>query len=555
MIDLWERIALSVLSTGLFFAVGARAYGVMQQCGYKNARFFAWLKRRDNLWYNRLCLLFLMLVLSCSLTALGFSFLGAQIARIVSVLPLCAFSILFCVTEGREPLKVKRVATGRLVRLCSLHAVLSAAFCFALASAFCAVGRRVGGEWLQLFFCLPVCVTPLFIPWIFMAANVVSRLFEEPRNRRYVKKAAERLRAAQEKGCIVIGVTGSYGKTSVKNALQTVLSEKYRVFATPSSYNTPVGIAKSVLSQNFDDAQVFIAEMGAKKSGDIEELCRLFKPDYAIFTGVCRQHAETFGSEIDIFNEKKKIISFAKYATVCGGDLAEKYAANFTDEEKKKALFLPKDAVKNFGDAFDKTQFDLELPTSFFRGDGCAAEKTQTGAERTEIGRIELPLLGKGTAENVALAAATAALLGLDKQQILNGVQKVTGVPHRLQLIRANGIYVLDDGYNASEKSAAQALEVLKKFPGKKYVITPGIVETGIEDREVNLPLGEALAQFDGVFLHRGAIAVKEGYLRAGGMAERLGEYVDTQEATKSLGEKLGEGDAVLFLNDLPDAY
>lgn len=553
MIDLWERIALSVLSTGLFFAVGARAYGVMQQCGYKNARFFAWLKRRDNLWYNRLCLLFLMLVLSCALTALGFSFLGVKIARIVSVVPLCAFSILFCVTEGREPLKVKRVPTGRLVRLCLLHAALTAVFTFALISVFCAIESRVGGEWLQLFFCLPVCLTPLFIPWIFAVANGVSRLFEEPRNRRYVKRAAEKLRAAQENGCIVIGVTGSYGKTSVKNALQTILSEKYRVAATPSSYNTPVGIAKSVFSKQFDVAQVFIAEMGAKKTGDIEELCRLFKPDYAIFTGVCRQHAETFGSESDIFTEKKKIISFAKYATVCGNDLAEKYAAAFTEEEKNKAVFLPKDAVKNFGDAFDKTQFDLELPTSFFASG--ASAKTQTSTERAEIGRIELPVLGRGAAENVALAAATAALLGLTQQEILNGVQKVTGVPHRLQLVRANGIYVLDDGYNASEKSAAQALEVLKKFPGKKYVITPGIVETGIEDREVNLPLGEALAQFDGVFVHRGAIAVKEGYLRAGGIAERLGEYVDTQDATKALGEKLGKGDAVLFLNDLPDAY
>ena len=128
-------------------------------------------------------------------------------------------------------------------------------------------------------------------------------------------------------------------------------------------------------------------------------------------------------------------------------------------------------------------------------------------------------------------------------------------VPHRLNLIAENGVYVLDDGYNASEKSALQALDILSGFTGKKYVITPGIVETGIEDAAVNRPLGARLAQFDGVFLHSGATALKEGYLLAGGNEETLQTYDSLEEVQSALSSLLQEGDAVLFLNDLPDAY
>ena len=143
----------------------------------------------------------------------------------------------------------------------------------------------------------------------------------------------------------------------------------------------------------------------------------------------------------------------------------------------------------------------------------------------------------------------------MSAEDICKGLALAKPVPHRLQLIEENGVYVLDDGYNASEKSAAQALEVLSAFGGRKYVVTPGIVETGLEDKAVNRPLGAKLAAFDGVFIHAGAEAVKEGYLTAGGKEENLRIYRTRDEVIPLLGELLAEGDAVLFLNDVPAIY
>lgn len=537
MAEFLERLAICIFATGFYFAAGARMFGVMQQCGYKNARFYAWLKRRDNLWYNRLCLFFLILLLSCTLTAVCFSFLGAAWARLLSLIPFACFAAAFCAAEGKAPLKVPLARTGRIKRLGGVYALLLAVAIYLLIDGFVLLEHLVTAPLFTAFSVVPLCFVPLLLPFIFALSNAVSCAFENPRNARYVKKNAEKIRASS---AIKIGVTGSYGKTSVKNILATILSEKYKVVSTPESYNTPIGIAKAADLPEFASAEVFIAEMGARKAGDIEELCAMVCPDYGVFTGVCRQHAETFGSEENIFDEKKKLVDSVKQKCVCGADLYEKYGDKFSAEEMKKIVFVPRGAVINLGGAPFRTDFDLTL--------------TMKNGE-SETRRVQIPLLGKGSAENVALAAYLAAEMGLGADEIFRGIEKILPVPHRLNLMKENGVYILDDGYNASEKSAEQALDVLSAFPGKKYVVTPGIVETGIEDAEVNRPLGARLAKFDGVFVANGASAVKEGYLCAGGNEDTLHVFSDEEEVKAALSEVLCEGDAVLFLNDLPDVY
>ena len=535
----FERIAITLLATALYFAAGARMLGAMQCCGYKNARFHAWLKRRDNLWYNRLCLLFTMLLLSCALISLSFSFLGAAVAKRISLVPFAFFVALFCVTESKSPVKAPFVPTGRMRRLGAVYAFLLALALYIIVAVFSALEKVILGNLYPIFSLLPICAAPLFLPFLFEFANLISCAFETPRNAKFARRAAEKLKIARKNGCIVIGVTGSYGKTSVKNILAAILSEKYRVCATPESYNTPVGIAKTVESAAFDGAQVFIAEMGAAKAGDIKELCDLYPIDYGVFTGVCRQHSETFGSEEEIFAEKRLIIGSAAKKAICGAAVYEKFGDKLTAEEMKKCVFVPRGAAENVGGFPLKTSFDLSLNV------GGKVEKR----------RVETPILGRGAAENIALAAYAAAEIGLSAEEIFAGISKAKPVPHRLQLIEENGVYVLDDGYNASEKSASQALEVLSAFSGRKYVVTPGVVETGIEDTAINRPLGAKLAAFDGVFLHEGATAVKEGYLTAGGKEENLRLYRTRDEVIPLLGALLAEGDAVLFLNDLPAIY
>jgi hypothetical protein len=118
----------------------------------------------------------------------------------------------------------------------------------------------------------------------------------------------------------------------VKNILYTLLSEKYSVVATPESFNTPMGLAKTVLSPDFDRKQIFIAEMGARKHGDIAELCNLIHPDYAVFTGVCEQHIQGFGSVENVWAEKSEVLKCGAKKVFCGAGLTPYVEAEFVDK-------------------------------------------------------------------------------------------------------------------------------------------------------------------------------------------------------------------------------
>jgi UDP-N-acetylmuramoyl-tripeptide--D-alanyl-D-alanine ligase len=178
------------------------------------------------------------------------------------------------------------------------------------------------------------------------------------------------------------------------------------------------------------------------------------------------------------------------------------------------------------------------------------------GGENVEI---KTPLLGRSGAEDIALAATLAYEMGLTVAEIQRGVAKLQPIPHRLQLIEANGVNILDDGYNCNIEGAKSALEVLGLFEGRKCVVTPGIIECGILEKELNGELGKWIAkgEFDKIILVGDTLvgAVKDGYQTAGGSLEKLVTVKTLGIAQTLLAEWLQEGDCVLFLNDLPDAY
>ena len=168
-------------------------------------------------------------------------------------------------------------------------------------------------------------------------------------------------------------------------------------------------------------------------------------------------------------------------------------------------------------------------------------------------------LLGKMAAENIRLAIHIALELGMTADEILRGVEKIRQIPHRLQLIESNGVYILDDGYNCNPKGAEEAIEALKRFSSRRFVVTPGIVECGILEEKINGELGAKLAAagFDKTILVGNTLveAVKKGYENAGGDVSAVVKVETLDKAQKLLKEILQEGDAVLFLNDLPDVY
>lgn len=528
MSELYKIIA-SVVAAVLLCCGTRTAIGAMQQSGYKNAPFFRWLQRKDNLFFNRLAVLSLCLALSSAVTSLCFSFLGVKGGLFCAAIPFFALCLAFVWAAGKYALKVPLKNTGRSNRLFAFYLLLTAVIGYGVLYLLGWLKELNGSQTYGLIAYLPFAIMPMLLPLILGAANGISSVFENERNRKFVKRAGQVLDECQ---ITRIGVVGSFGKTSVKNILKTLLSEKYAVVETPASFNTPVGIAKTVFSDGFSSKQVFIAEMGARKKGDIAELCALVKPDYALFTGVCEQHIGSFGSIENVFAEKSEILRCGAKKVVCGNGL-KAYI------KEKNSCVIYADEVQNLSLQATKTAFTLSY-----------GNETLT---------VETALLGESAAENIALCVKLCLEIGLTKDEVVRGLKKIAPIPHRLQLIENGGVYILDDGYNCNPRGAKIAIDALSRFGGGKCAVTPGIVECGVLEEDINAKLGEWLAQanLDKVILVGETLvgAVKAGYLAAGGDGARLQLVKTLEEGQKILKDWLNTGDAVLFLNDLPDVY
>ena len=528
MIETVVRIIASLAIATLFCVMTEKAVGAMQQSGYKNGAFWRWLKRKDNMLYNRLCVLALCLALSSCVTALCFSFLGEKTALGLSAIVFMGISVFYLVAEHKYALKVPAKATGRYGRLYSVYFLFTACFCFTYISFLNFLAVVNGSNLYALIAFVPFAITPALLPLLLVGANAVTSVFENARNAKFVKKAEQVL---AQTDTIKIAVVGSYGKTSVKNILATILKEKYEVVATPESYNTPIGVAKTIMQMQ-KAPQIFIAEMGARKQGDIAELCKMVKPDYAIFTGVCPQHIATFKNIQSVYAEKSEVIKCGA-KTVCGAGLKDWLNG------EENAVLVDANAVKNVNLQATQTQFTLDL-------DG---EELQ----------IETQLLSGSAVENIQLVATLCKMLGMTNAEIASGIKNLQPVPHRLQLIRSSGVYILDDGYNANIKGAKEALQALARFDGRKCVVTPGLVECGVLEEELGLELGKAiaLAGLDKVILVGETLVgvVKNGYVSAGGNQDNLMVVKSLAQAQETLKAWVQTGDCVLFLNDLPDVY
>lgn len=518
----WRLIA-TFLTAFLLLGMTGKMMGALQQSGYQNKQFIKWLKRKDNLAFNRLWVFSLTLALLVAVFPLSFSFLGKKVALLLAGFPYVGAFALYYYADGKYALKVALESTGRVKRLFIGLFVLLALVSYSWIALLFFLAKVINSPIYGLLAYVPVALLPMGLPYFLVLTNKITSIFENRRNAKFVKRAGQVLDETQ---MIRIGIVGSYGKTSVKNILATLLSEKYAVVASPASYNTPIGIAKTVFSSGFCEKQIFIAEMGARKEGDIVELCQLVKPDYAILTGICEQHVQGFGSIENVWKEKSQILAYAK-KTVCRRDLADTEAT------------IPPVSVKNAHFGAMASAFELSLYGEWIP--------------------VRTKLLGKAGMENIALAVALCVELGLTAEEIVRGIEKLEPIPHRLSLMEKRGIYILDDGYNSNPVGAREALEALKRFGGRKCVVTPGLVECGVLEEKLNGELGAEIAEggFDKVILVGETLVgcVKNGYLTAGGDAERLTVVKTLADAQTLLGEWLERGDAVLFLNDLPDVY
>lgn len=377
----------------------------------------------------------------------------------------------------------------------------------------------------------------IFTPLEILLVHYILLPLEICIKRYYMGKAEKKLIASP---CIKIGITGSFGKTTTKNILAEILGKEYKVCVTPQSYNTEMGVTKTVL-ERLDDEDVFIAEMGARKSGDIEILTKLVKPNYAIITAIGLQHLESFGSLDNIEHTKFELLKYM------GEGSAVINGSNASGLKLYKWCKIPKFLTCKEGSyAYAK---DVKL-----NSEGSSFTMVLDGREL----KCKTKLLGQCNIDNIVSASALASIMKICDKDIIDAISQLEPSSHRLELINGNGVTIIDDSYNSNLIGAREALKVLAMFEGKKIVVTPGIVEMGEQQAEVNFQLGAAIADVaDYVIVMN---EENKNYLLSGLISHSFSQncvyFAQSRTVQKDLLKKImSAGAVVLFENDLPDDY
>lgn len=541
-------VVLSVINGVLLYFASLKFLLVLQQSGYKGKRYFKWLKSPTTPYLSRLMLLCLLGVLFFCVLNVCFEPVfqaffdenGKTISAYTGLFAYVFFTVIYINTESNVNAKVPLKKTKRLVRLCFTDILLNIVFTFAAITVLNYSAYIIEDDiWAILRFA-PLCVMPILAPFILYLANLINLPIEKFIAKRYIKAATDKLSRAD---VIKIGITGSYGKTSVKEILKTILSQKYRVLATPQSYNTPMGISLSV--KNLDNTyDVYIAEMGARHKGDIKELANMVKPKYGVITGINNQHLEYFGSIEEINNTKYELIE----------SLPKDGTAFFSaDNEYTKKMFDGFSGEKYIAGLSGGTVFATDVKTE------------RTGTSFTLNIKGENPvvcstvLLGKHSISNICLAASIAYKIGMTPDEIAHGINRLQAVVHRLELVPNNkDIVIIDDSYNSNIDGVKSALEVLGMFTGRKIVLTPGLVELGKIENAENFKFGKMLSGCADVVIIVGkhnAEALIAGLTEGGMDKSNIRFSKNAKRGNDELNEIIKEGDVVLFENDLPDNY
>lgn len=361
----------------------------------------------------------------------------------------------------------------------------------------------------------------------------------------YKNKATQKLKTMNN--LKIIGITGSYGKTSSKNIISDILNVKYNALPTPKNLNTYYGLMTTINNHLDKFTDIFIAEMGAYVKGEIAGLCKLVKPQYGILTTIGTAHLESFGSEQNIIDGKFELIeSLPKdgFAILNGDDEKQ---VNYKLKNKIKIIWIGinnKDAdvvATNISGNSKGTSFDV-----IFKGD-----KNKY--------HFETKLLGNHNVYNILAGIACGKEFDIDMEDLIQAVRTIQPVEHRLELKKMGNFYMIDDAYNSNPVGAKSALDVLSKMPGEKVVVTPGMIELGEKEDFYNKQFGEqisAVADYVVLIGERKTRPIKEGLLTKGFDKEKIIVFNDVRQAYPFIGQLASEKEVyALFENDLPDTY
>lgn len=456
-----------------------------------------------------------------------------------SIVAPAAWCVLFASARRYRADQTKKplVYTARMKRLVAMAAGLAAVL-IAAGSAAAIVESQLG------WYLLGWLAADMLAPRTVALAGSLTKPIENRIQEGFKNQARAKL--GQQRDTTVIGITGSYGKTSVKFAIAEILRQQYNVLETPASYNTPMGICKVINNDLEAWHQFLVLEMGARYPGDIRELCDIAQPDVAVLTSVGLAHLETMGSEEGILNTKGELVECMKP----GGPLV----ANADDEKVMRLVARASGPVTLVSTA--RSDVDLYATEIRYDTEGCHFRVVDQSGEESEISAM---LLGRHNVTNILLGLAIGRLYGLSLRQMKHAVTRLKPVPHRLQLRQDGAITVIDDAFNSNPVGARNALDILSQFnSGRRIVVTPGMIELGDRQEAENRMLGAFMAsRVDEAVLvgRRQTEPLREGLAEGGMDMDRVVTVDSLFDAQRHLKDRLRPGDVVLYENDLPDQY
>ena len=410
-----------LLSLIYMFLKSKHAYHMLQLESYKNERYIRWIKNNSIIKIKELVLL--------SPTIIVFFYL--KIGLIINIIWL-AFLIIF---RNKYTAKKPLVYTARIKRMYVTEIIL-----LIIIGIFLNIINPV---YMITTLNALIVFSYLFI----LIINIINAPIEKCIQKKYYRLAKKKLN--ENKDLKVIGITGSYGKTSTKHILGTILSQKYNTLITPESYNTTMGVVRTINKKLNSTHQVFICEMGAKLKGDIKEICDLVKPTFGVLTAIGPQHLETFKTLENVKNTKMELInSLPKDG---------KSFVNFEDENIRNIEFKNNNITFGLDKKCDYYAENIETNEFGSTFDVCIKNE--------RIIKVKTKLLGIYNIVNIVGAIAICSELGLSEDEIIAGIRFLKPVMHRLELKKnANGSIIIDDAYNSNVKGAKMALDVLARI-------------------------------------------------------------------------------------------
>ena len=526
---LWFSLLTIIMAQLCLVEEFRRRLMILQQNSYRNERYRRWLDTsQDSTSVRRLVS---GAVLLASLSTLS--------VPVVSLCLIFAVSFLNWVELKTAIYKKPLVMTKRASRIFAVMALLELVVVGVVASF-----TAKGGAWreavaVSILFCY------CFSHCLVLAANWLLKPVENHINKGFYDDAVRILRSMPR--LKIIGVTGSYGKTSTKHYLHRILSEHFDVAMTPGSFNTTLGVIRTIRENLKPYNEIFIVEMGAKQNGDIKEICDLVHPRIGIVTAVGPQHLESFKTIENVQKTKFELVDALPEDGLAVVNNDFPYIASRKVDNTECIRYAVTET--------DKAQYtatDLRYSPS---GTDFTV-KGPDGLSETYHTR----LVGECNVSNLLAAITVAHRLGVPAEKIRYAVGQIEQVEHRLNMKRTpGGITIIDDAYNSNPTGSGMALDVLSMMgPGKRIVVTPGMIELGERQEELNREFGKKIAT-------RADIAVIVGEYNREAIVSGI-ESVETRSAEirtvdsfadsqKLLATLLKDGDTVLYENDLPDTF